>query len=427
MKRKLWITFALIVSVALVGASYAGKIVYIPLVVDGNEAMHVASVTPYADAPACATHDPTAYHGLWNEVDGCHADHTHNVDPHGAAITAIFGDYTQYTGQEVSYPWQTFAGAAPGLAAPPADPAYENDFKHNGTKFDFYDFSAASYGCPVAAQGVKAVPKAWLIERHSLGNKHDYMARVHSVWAMVKFCIPGTSEWAYLYTGGWQDFGQRTSPYKEHVVPIPGNPVPAYDPNLAPYLSHHCINHPDCPSNPNLANLAWISTVHKNVLVGHRLFGFGIRSNDSHQKLDATNGFNQPDPPFVYMCADAQGNYVQAGCKFNHSAGHTYAIIYEIPAELDLLDGVDDDRVNYEGYTNRWGEIVQGCTAIALDCVPVYMDNLPVGKYHANIVQYGLTSINTMPDYDWCHDAAGATVDCATAGAIPSGWIGSSN
>jgi hypothetical protein len=261
---------------------------------------------------------------------------------------------------------------------------------------------------------VRAVPKAWLIERHSLGHKPDFVARVHSTWAMVKFCIPGTSETATLYTGGWQDFGQRVSPYQGNIIPIPGSPSPTYNSGSPPYIAHSCLNNASCRGPATQSNTAWISFAQQ--IAGHKLFGFGFRSNDSQQKLDAATGFNQTDPTFRYLCADSQGNYVAAGCKMNHSTGHTYQVTGTIDESLDMLDGLNNDRVTYTGYTDRWGNIVQGCTAIALDCVPVVMENLPVGLYHVNVAAYGLTGVHEgLPDYD------------VYFGDTPSGWIGSEN
>ena len=395
--------------------AFAQQILYVPNVGIGGHEGHatVSAVTPYPSAPACESHDDTAYHGLWNDIDGCHYNHTHFLDPLAVQIVAVFGDLTQYTGQEVSYPWQTWAGAGPNLDAPPANAIFENDAKHNGYKFDFYDFTSQGI-CPVAYEGVESVPVAWLIERHSLGHKPDFMARIHSMWAMVKFCIPGESEPAYLYTGGHQDFGQRVSPYQGNIFPIPGSPNPQYDSARAPYIAHGCIGNASCRGPVGTSNISWISFA--QMIPGHRLFGFGFRSNDSQQKIDVSGGFNQSDPVFKYLCADAQGNYVAAGCTMNHSTGHTYQVTGEIPAEYDLLDGVNDDRVNYEGYTDRWGNIVQGCSGIALDCVPVLMDNLPVGTYHVNVAAYGLTGIHTgLPEFD------------VMFGTTPSGWIGSEN
>lgn len=386
---------------------------------------HMATIAPYTEAPACTTHDPTKYHGLWDAELGCHFDHVHFADPLAPEVVAIFGDYTDYTGQEVSYAWQTFAGATPGYPTPPPDAIYELDAKGNGYKFDFYNFPPAQYGCPVAQTGTASVPNAWLIERHSLGHKGDFMARVHSVWAMVRFCIPNQpGQVAYLYTGGWQDFGQRISPYQGHIYPIPGSPSPTYPSPRAPYIAHSCINHADC-AGQNESNTSWISFA--QMIPGHKLLGFGFRSNDSQQKIDASGGFNTADPTFVYLCNDGNGNYVAAGCRFNHSTGHTYQVTGNIPASYDLLDGVDDDRVNYTGYTDRWGNVVSGCTANALDCVPVVMINLPVGKYHVNVAQYGITGVHeNLPDYSVCF-LDNAPVDCETEGSIDAGWISESN
>lgn len=390
------------------------------------------AVAPHADAVACAAHDPTAYHGLWNALGDCHFDHTHFADPTAPEVQAIFGDLTDYTGQEVSYPWQTFAGAAPGYPMPPVDVHYENVFKHNGYKFDFLDLPVSEHGCPTRQAGIKAVANAWLVERHSLGHKPDFMSRVHSVWAMVRFCLPDApGEVAYLYTGGWQDFGQRTSPYKTYTIPVPGNPDPPYPADRAPYIAHSCFGAPEC-ANVNIADLSWISLQQIDV-GGHRLFAFGFRSNDSQQKLDATLGFNQPDPKFVYLCADEEGNYVAEGCHFNHSTGFTYQISGEIPESLDLLDGANDDRVNYTGYTDRWGNIkLAGCATASLDCVPVLFENMPIGRYHTNTVDFGIPddegnpSIG-IPDYDLC-TLDGEFVDCLTTeDAVSVGWIGESN
>lgn len=385
-----------------------------------------AAIAPFVDAPACETHDATKWHGLWNDVDGCHYDHTHYVNPLAPAVVALFGDYTAWTGQEVSYPWQTFAGAAPGYPTPPVDVHYENDFKHNGYKFDFYDFPISEYGCTAANPTAKFVPNAWLIERHSLGHKPDYMSRVHSVFAMVRFCIPDApGEEAWLITGGWQDFGQRIAPYQGNIYPIPGSPEVLYPSPRAPYIAHNCKNHDDCRSTPKSSNTAWISFM--QMIDGHRLFGFGFRSHDSQAYIDASEGFNTPDPTFRYWCADAEGNYVAEGCMFNHSTSHTYQVTGSIPDEYDLWDGVEDGRVNYEGWTDRWGNIVTGCIEAALDCVPVKMVNLPVGFYHANVAQYGLDQVHqALPEFSLC-TLDGVFVDCTTEGAIDVGWISSEN
>ena len=63
-------------------------------------------IAPYPDAPACAEHDPTAFHTLWNAELGCHYDHFHGDNPH--ELDDVFGtDVYTLMGGEISYPWHT--------------------------------------------------------------------------------------------------------------------------------------------------------------------------------------------------------------------------------------------------------------------------------------------------------------------------------
>jgi hypothetical protein len=422
MKKQIAIVLVTALLALLVAYNAFAQQIFVPNVGTGSHEGHVvaADVAPYPDAPECATHDPTDLaHGVWNAALGCHYDHSHQVDPLSPEIMAIFGDYRDYTGQAVSYPWETWAGATPGLAQPPANPVRENHAKHGGYKFDFYDLS--SYGtCPVppSTQGIKAVPNAWLVERHSRGDAADAVVRIHSFWAMVRFCIVGSpGQAAYLYTGGWHDYGQRITPYKIHVLPYADTPSPAYPAQLPPYLAHPCINHADCRSDHNFT---WVSFNQQIAPLGHQLMGIGFRGNDTYDVLDASSGFDTL-LPFVTTCSDSTGSYVAEGCEYNNTQNHTFAFSGNLPKSLDLLDGVQDLRINYTGYTDRWGKIVQGCTAIGLDCVPVKFVNMPVGKYVLNIVQYDEERFNpphapgVVPEYDIYFDGQ------------PSGWVGPNN
>jgi len=63
-------------------------------------------VEPYADAPACPSHDDRAFHALWDAERGCHYDHEHGDNPHD--VDHIFGtEFYDWAGGEISYPWQT--------------------------------------------------------------------------------------------------------------------------------------------------------------------------------------------------------------------------------------------------------------------------------------------------------------------------------
>jgi hypothetical protein len=61
----------------------------------------------------------------------------------------------------------------------------------------------------------------------------------------------------------------------------------------------------------------------------------------------------------------------------NNSLHHVYDVQVFIPASLDT-DG--DGIVTYSGYTDRRGNVVQGCAAPGLDCIPLEIVNAPVGR-----------------------------------------------
>ena len=63
-------------------------------------------IAPYASAPLLPTHDPTAWHGLWDATHGCHYDHEHGDNP--SLADAYFGKAgALWGGQTISYPFAT--------------------------------------------------------------------------------------------------------------------------------------------------------------------------------------------------------------------------------------------------------------------------------------------------------------------------------
>jgi len=83
---------------------------------------------PYTSAPICPDDlsvNPELHkqqkkaHGLWDAERGCRYTHTHNAAGNydysfngsyvfkADELNSIFGDYTFFTGSEVSYPWET--------------------------------------------------------------------------------------------------------------------------------------------------------------------------------------------------------------------------------------------------------------------------------------------------------------------------------
>ena len=44
-----------------------------------------------------------------------------------------------------------------------------------------------------------------------------------------------------------------------------------------------------------------------------------------------------------------------------------------------MPDPDGDGYIDFNGYTDRHGKVVNGCTAIGLDCVPLIFENVPRG------------------------------------------------
>jgi len=67
------------------------------------------------------------------------------------------------------------------------------------------------------------------------------------------------------------------------------------------------------------------------------------------------------------------------------------------------IDTDGDGYVTYEGYTNRHGEIVEDCTEVGLDCVPLQIIDMPVGRFQYRDDAHGFgndggTDYDTSPE-----------------------------
>jgi hypothetical protein len=93
-------------------------------------------------------------------------------------------------------------------------------------------------------------------------------------------------------------------------------------------------------------------------------------------------GLIQPDNPseLHLFCPDAQ-------CRNNNSKMQAHVIGFSIRPQLDT-DG--DGLVSYNGFTDRYGNIVDGCTEVGLDCVPLEIIEMPVGNYQFRDDTHGL-------------------------------------
>lgn len=329
---------------------------------------------PYAAAPACPSHDPNQWHGLWDAARGCHYNHTHNADP--SQVDNVFGPAGQWTGgMSISYPWQTLN---------------ENQYKHQGYKYaaaadlpctqDTYEYVNPQPGCV----------RAYRIEHHALGGPMDGVVRFHSYFAEVRICTRDGSRCGIVRTGGHSDYGILHVPYKEAWIPLPEKDPPELwqyfndrsqvNLNVDPYRAYNTLalmqqmRAPEhtcktCVGPGHELRTTWAGKTHfggSDWAVGNQTVGFQFWTFDDWGGFDPNN------------VADYQLVCPEANCRFNSSEHALYTVSVNIAPELD---DNGDGIVNYSGFTDLNGNIVSTCSAAGQNCVPLSIENAPVGKF----------------------------------------------
>jgi hypothetical protein len=321
-----------------------------------------------ASVPLCPDHNPTQWHGLVDTARGCHYDHTHNWDP--AVVDDLLGPAgSLWGGQSISYPWET---------------NHENHHKHSGYKYGLN----RDLGCEFAGMAWMAENciDAFRVQYHSAGQL-DLAVRFHSYFLEARICIPDGRTCGVARTGGWADFGILKAPYPGTWVPLPGQDPPVVS-ELQTFIEPYRTDNPIRENDFN--NLEYYRQLALSGKGSASKKGFGFH-NQSYWSTDYPvrnqYGYNQTasfkfwifdDPalidrgdPFnpVLICP----NY---DCLYNNSEHLVFEVTLKVSEELDT-DG--DGVVTYSGYTDRQGNIVQGCTAPGLDCVPLSFEDVPVG------------------------------------------------
>lgn len=301
---------------------------------------------PVADIPLCPDHDPTAWHPLYDAERECHYNHTHNADP--SEVDGIFGPAAAlYGGQTISYPWET---------------PNENLNKHGGYKYSV----AVKDECQREGfeyLGETNCVNAWRIQYHVVGGAMGANVRFHSHWSEVQVCTPDMSQCGTIKTGGWADFGILEVPYKTNIIPLPVDPDPVNQSiHAPPYRGHEPVDVAMGRGERGGDN--------KSVWTSANRYGYNKLMNFDFRVLDNWGGVNPENPSELhFICPDYQ-------CKYNSSEHHVYAVKVEIP---ETLDDDNDGFVSYTGFTDRQGNLVDGCDTPGLDCVPLEIVGAPVG------------------------------------------------
>jgi hypothetical protein len=291
-------------------------------------------------------HDPARWHPLIDPALGCHYRHEHKHDPN--QVNDIFGSPgAWFGGASISYPWQT---------------THENEEKHE------------AYGWIVRRGILSQGRPAWIqdfrLQVHATsapfttasGSLHGgYLARFHSFSLEARACNTA-GQCGLVRTGGWIDFGNlEISGYG--ALPLPGEEEAVFD--LGRRRIHYFYQDHAQRSDSRF---------------GASYFWYGRQQPDSPAA-------NVPLKPILIALStmDAAVNVDPArlyellffcpahDCNKNDSTIQAHVVQFTVPAAYAGSDG----RVNLTTYTNRFGELVTGCTAIGLDCIPLRIENAP--------------------------------------------------
>lgn len=377
-------------------------------------------VDPHLDAPLCTDlHDNSLFHTLWDGARDCHYDHEHGQMDFNAAAEFFGVDLQQFTGQEISYPWQTIGPTG----------CLENDCKHEGYKWTFQ--TSNEDPCVAGEIGPNGTD-GFAVEFHARGNGHEHLTRVHSSFIAVTVCNP-QGQRGVLVTGGWQDYGQRVSSYQsEDILALSGQPDPAYRGLLSPYLSLDCYDDTgnqadDCGTKFIHSGATWVSRPQAREMIDccHKVAQLLFRSRDPHQWVNGSSRFLLDAQTFRWVCGVETYNPV--GCRGNNTTVRIHQVFGDVPEAWDSLDGAVDGLVTWQGYTDRWGNVVEGCEQAGLDCVPIYLQNVPVGGFSSTFDnEVPASSPEALPERDiyFC-----SSLPCTEGdfGAVSSGWIGAEN
>lgn len=315
-------------------------------------------IAPFAAAPACPTHDPRAFHGLWDAKRGCHYDHEHHDNPR--EVDSVFGtSWFAKTGGEVSYPWQTFHQHSGGTTL-------ENDAKHNGYKW------LVRKGMPCVSAHSDGCVTDFRAQIHAVAGAMDAVARYHSFTFEARGCLKANPDrCGIIRTGGWIDTGPLLVDDKRVVLPT--------DPPDLRDIGNRRMHGSPASGGGQRVFMTWYM---HNVAWS----GLAIMTPRTFGPIDPANPSQQ-----LFHC-----DLTNPKCKQNGSTLQAHVLEFVVPARLDP-DG--DGRVTYRGYSDRYGNLVEGCTAVGLDCVPYELIDMPVGHFQYRDDAHGIGDDGRY-DYD---------------------------
>jgi hypothetical protein len=287
--------------------------------------------------PLCASHDPTKWHALIDTAGKCHYSHEHKDDPHD--VDHVFGAPGAWFGggQEISYPWQTFNAAG----------VRENDIKHN-----FYVWLVRSnLPCRFIANASGCVTdfRAQFHADITLGAT----TRFHSFSMEARVCEKSTGQCGIVRQGGWQDTGHldlKDASGNAHHIPLPGDPE-----NVVPGDGQRRTHYPPDVSG---GYATWYG--------GNAQWHIATITVDDF-------GYVDPADPFR-LNSRCPGGFGTCGAN-------------ESSITADQLDWsfwspfTHPQPLTFKRFTDRHGNLAEGCAAVGLDCVPFQAEGVVNGFY----------------------------------------------
>jgi hypothetical protein len=264
--------------------------------------------------PVCA-HDPRRWHGtVERNADNtirCAYGHTHMDDPR--PLDGVFGALPY---GEISYPWETLD---------------ENHNKHNVYKW-------VTYSNPTCQSRVPGVTiKHARMQYHGDGHG-GALTRFHSFFVQAEWCDTTDPSYAgRLQTGGWIDYGILFA--GETHVALPNDPPrdsPAFGVDKRLHGSPTAFR----------GDFTWYGAQRPpSAPLGKVGVELGLR-NEDWGPIDPA----RPNNPLLFYGGAQNGSW--------QGPLHVLSVY------------VEPFLTDYTGYTDRHGAVVQGCTAVGLDCVP---------------------------------------------------------
>jgi len=351
-------------------------------------------IQPYKDAPTCPTHNPNAWHGVWDYVRGCHYDHTHGDDP--SLANKYFGALGAYWGgSTISYPFNS------GVS--------ENTTKHAGYKInvrmpDYHPYPpcGVSDNTDITGEHSDNCVIASRVEYHGLGSLMGTVGRFHSYWMEIYICAPPyrqPQDCGIMRTGGLLDFGELHAPNYGPRIVRPGGTLDFGNGVKFTYPA-------DASDLPATSGEPYIFTTDYTV------------DNLSYYRRGLTKRPGTvPGSIFAAMDAWSSNDF---DCQFKEPDGACHNlythILFQVGDSFTLTDTQDLNKVHlicygepgceYDGsltalneiavivsekwqsepgfamantFSDKWGNPIVGCTVISANCVPFVLEHAPIG------------------------------------------------